>query len=97
MLLNTYQEIYDMTLGPIRALIFQKLVKICVYMSILNSRCKFMTLVGSTCSKKMVGWEVMFSELRFAGFGARKPRREFDHEGIALDLFVHVVLRVNGL
>ena len=40
-----------------------------------------------------VGWEVIFSELGFAGSGARKPRREF--EGSALKPFFHVFLRLN--
>ena len=45
--------------------------------------------------QKKVGWEVIFSELRFAGSGACKPQWEF--EGSALELFFHVVLRLNGL
>ena len=44
--------------------------------------------------QKKVGWEVIFSELGFAGSGARKPWREF--EGSALEPFFHVFLRVNG-
>ena len=44
--------------------------------------------------QKQVGWEVIFSELRFAGSGARKPRREF--EGGTLEPFFHVFLRLNG-
>ena len=44
--------------------------------------------------QKMVGWEVIFSELGFAGSGARKPRREF--EGSVLEPFFHVFLRLNG-
>ena len=42
--------------------------------------------------KKKVGWEVIFSELGFAGSRARKPRREF--EGSALEPFFHVFLRL---
>ena len=45
--------------------------------------------------QKKVGWEVIFSELGFAGSGAHKPRREF--EGSTLEPFFHVVLRLNGL
>ena len=45
--------------------------------------------------QKKVGWEVIFPELGFAGSRARKLRREF--EGSALDLFFHVVLRLNGV
>ena len=44
--------------------------------------------------QKKVGWEVIFSELGFAGSGARKPRWEF--EGSAFEQFFHVVLRLNG-
>ena len=45
--------------------------------------------------QKKVGWEVIFSELGFAGSGAHKPWREF--EGSALEMFFHVVLRLNGV
>ena len=68
----------------------------CVFIvEILKSRCNFLTLWGSTCSKKKVGWEVIFSELGFAGSGARKPRQEF--EGSALEPFFHVFLSLNGV
>ena len=49
----------------------------CVFIvEILKRRCNFLTLWGSTCSKKKVGWEVIFSaaELGFAGSGARKSQ-----------------------
>ena len=39
----------------------------------LKSRCKFVTLLGKYAQQKLVGWEVIFSELGFAGSGARKP------------------------
>ena len=42
-----------------------------------------------------VGWEVIFSELRFAGSGARKPWREFEGSALAIEPFFHVVLRLN--
>ena len=42
---------------------------------------------------RRVGWEVIFSELGFAGSGVRKPWREF--EGSALELFFHVFLRLS--
>ena len=45
--------------------------------------------------QKKVGWEVVFSKLGFAGSVARKPWQEF--EGSALEPFVHVVLRLNGV
>ena len=52
---------------------------------------------GATAVKymqqKKVGWEVIFSELRFAGSRARKPRQEF--KGNALELFFHVVSRLD--
>ena len=68
----------------------------CVFIvEILKSRCNFLILLWSTCSKKKVGWEVVFSELGFAGSGARKPRREF--EGSALEPFFHVFLSLNGV
>ena len=44
--------------------------------------------------QKKVDWEVIFSELRFAGSGGHKPRREL--KGSALQLFFHVLLRLNG-
>ena len=43
--------------------------------------------------QKKVDWEVIFSELGFAGSGARKPQREF--EGSALEPFFHVFLRLS--
>ena len=58
----------------------------CVFMEdMLKSQCKFVTLLGKYAQQKQVGWEVIFSELGFAGSGARKPRREL--EGSALDFF----------
>ena len=70
---------------------------LCKYWFALNlvkSWCKFITLLGKYTQQKKVGWEVIFSELGFAGSGARKPRREF--EGSALEPFFHVFLRLNG-
>ena len=43
---------------------------------------------------KKVGWEVIFSELWFARYKACKPWLEF--KSSTLDLFCHVVLRLNG-
>ena len=51
----------------------------------LKSRCKFVTLLGEYAQQKQVGWEVIFSELGFAGSGVRKPRLEL--KGNALDFF----------
>ena len=79
---------------PIRASIFEKHIKICVYIRHIKSRCKFITLLGDYTQQKQVGWEVIFSEHGFAGSGARKPWWEF--EGSALKPFFHVVLRLNG-
>ena len=45
--------------------------------------------------QKKVGWEVIFSEVRFAGSGDRKPRQEF--ESTTLEPVFHVVLRLNGV
>ena len=64
-------------------------------LDVQKSRCNFITLFGKYMQQKMVGWEVIFSELGFAGSGARKPRREF--EGSALEPFFHVFLRLNGV
>ena len=68
----------------------------CVFMQdMLKSRCKFVTLLGKYAQQKQVGLEVIFSEVGFAGSGARKPRREL--EGSALDsLFLQLVLRLQG-
>ena len=58
----------------------------CVFMEdMLKSQCKFVTLLEKYTQQKQVGWEVIFSELGFAGSGARKPRREL--EGSSLDFF----------
>ena len=51
----------------------------------LKSQCTFVTLLGKYAQQKQVGWGVIFSELGFAGSGARKPRQEL--EGSALDFF----------
>ena len=69
----------------------------CVFMQdMLKSRCKFVTLLGKYAQRKQVnvGWEVIFSELGFAGSRVHKPWWEF--EGSALELFFHVFLRLNG-
>ena len=49
----------------------------------LKSRCKFVMLLGKYAQQKQVGWEVIFSELGFAGSWAHKPRRKL--EGSTLD------------
>ena len=68
----------------------------CVFvLDVLESRCNFITLLWKYVQQKKVGWEVIFSELEFAGSGVRKPRREF--KGSALVPFFHVVLRFTGL
>ena len=51
------------------------------------------TLLGKYVKQKKVGWEIIFSELGFAGSGARKPQQEF--EGSALARIFYVVLRLN--
>ena len=69
----------------------------CVFISDVfkKSKCNFITLLGKYVQQKKVGWEVIFSELGFAGSEAHKPRREF--EGSALEPFFHVFLRLRGL
>ena len=59
----------------------------------LKSRCKFITLLGKYAQQKEVGWEVIFSELGFAGSGARKPRQELEGSP---RLFLQLVLRLQG-
>ena len=67
----------------------------CVFMEdMFKSRCKFVTLLGKYAQQKQVGWEVIFSELGFAGSGAHKPRREL--EGSTLDFFLQLVLTLQG-
>ena len=68
----------------------------CVFiLDVLESHCNFITLLWKFVQQKKVGWEVIFSELGFAGSGVRKPQREF--EGSALEQFFHVFLRLSGL
>ena len=74
---------------------FKNMSKCVFILDISKSRCNFITLVGKYVQQKKVGWEVIFSELGFAGSGARKPRREF--KGSALEPFFHVFLRLSGL
>ena len=81
---------------PIHALIFEKHMAKCVFMEdMLKSRCKFVTLLGKYAQQKQVGWEVIFSELGFAGSGAHKPRWEL--KGSALDFFCSLILGFRGL
>ena len=59
--------------------------KYVIMQDLLKSRCKFIMLLGEYAQQKQVGWEVIFSELGFAGSGARTPRREL--KGSALNFF----------
>ena len=90
MIPNTYQEIYDTH----TCLNFSKMFQnVCLYQTYISkSRCNFITLLGKYVQQKKVGWEVIFSELGFAGSGARKPRQEF--EDSTLEPFFHVFLRL---
>ena len=46
---------------PIHASIFEKHVKICVFIrDILKSQCKLIMLLGDYAQQKQVGWEVIF-------------------------------------
>ena len=66
----------------------------CVFiLDILKSWCNFITLLGRDVQQKKVGWEVIFSELGFAGSGVHKPWLEFD--GSALEVFFPVFLRLS--
>ena len=63
----------------------------CVFiLDISKSQCNFITLLGKYVQQKKVGWEVIFSEVWFAGSGARKPRQEF--KGSALEPYFYVVI-----
>ena len=65
----------------------------CVFiLDVSKSRCNFIPLLGKYVQQKKVGWEVILSELMFAGSEARKSRREF--EDSALKPFFHAVLRL---
>ena len=90
MLPNIYQEIYD-THTCLN--FFKNMSKRVFILDVSKSRCNFITLFGKYVQQKKVGWEVIFSELGFAGSGARKPRREF--KGSALEPFFHVFLRLS--
>ena len=50
----------------------------------LKSRCKFVTLLGkyTYAQQKQVGWEVISSELGFAGSREGKPRRDTFWQGV---------------
>ena len=77
MLPNTYQEIYDTH----TCLNFSKTCQKCVFiLDVSKSRCNFITLLGKYVQQKKVAnaWEVIFSELGFAGSGAHKPQQEFE-------------------
>ena len=66
----------------------------CVFMQdVLRSRCKFVTLLAKYAQQKQVGWEVIFSELGFAGSGARKPGGS---SRAAPSSFLQLVLRLQG-
>ena len=66
----------------------------CVFiLDVSKSRCNFFTLLGKDVQQKMVGWEIILSELRFAGPGACKPQREF--EGSTHEPFFHAFLRLS--
>ena len=66
-------------------------------LDISKVQCNFITLLGKYVQQKKVGWEVIFSELGFAGSGARKPRREFEGTASPLEPFFHVFLSLNGV
>ena len=80
---------------PIHALMLQNMSKCVFILDASRSQCNFITLLGKYTQQKKVGWEVIFSELGFAGSTASKPRREF--EGSTLELFFHVFLSLNGV
>ena len=70
---------------PIYALIFEKYVKMCVYLRHIKMSVKIDYTLEEYVQQKKVGWEVIFSKLGFAGSGVHKLQREF--EGSALEPF----------
>ena len=68
----------------------------CVFFPIVQMLVGRLNSCFLTHSKKYkkVGWEVIFSELGFAGSGAHKPWWEF--KGSTLEPFFNVVLRLSG-
>ena len=80
---------------PIHALIFEKYVKMCVYVRQIKKPYKFIVLWRSTHAAKKVGWEVIFFKTRAHSVRARKPWQEF--ECSALNQFFQFVFRLNGL
>ena len=80
---------------PIHALIFEKHVKMCVYLRQIKSQCKLIILWRSTCTQKRWLGGHFSQNSGSQGPGVRKPRWEF--EGSSPEPFFHVVLRLNGL
>ena len=68
-------------------------------MEILKSQCNLTILWGSTyvCRKKRLAERSFFSELEFTAAGSRACNPWWEFEGIAVELFVYVVLRLNGV
>ena len=62
-------------------------------LDVSKSRCNFITLLGKYVQQKKVGWEVIFSELGFAGSEVHKPQWEV--RGSALEPYFHVLLRLS--
>ena len=58
---------------PIHALIFQKHVKMCVYIWHIKSWCKFITLWGSMCSKKRLAEGSFYQNSGSQGTGHVSP------------------------
>ena len=73
---------------------FKNMSKSVFILDVLKSWCNFITLLGKYVQQKKAGWEVIFSELGFAGPGVRKPQWEF--EGSALEPFFNFFLSLNG-
>ena len=82
-------------MAPIHALIFEKHVKMCVYIRHIKQPVYIYDTFGGLRTAKKVGWEVIFSEHGFAGSGARKPRWELENS--ALDLFCSLFCGLRGL
>ena len=79
---------------PIHALMFEKHVKMCVYIRQIKKPVQIDYTLEKYMQQKKLAGRSFFSKLGLAGSGARKPWWEF--KGSALEPFFHVVLRLMG-
>ena len=82
---------------PIHALIFQKHVKMCVYSRNIKSRCNFLTLWGSICSKKRLAGRSFFQNLGLTSPGCVSSRSGGSLRAAPLNRFFMFFLSLNGV